>query len=174
MTTSKLHTLPQLPAFARLTGLVLIAAAFVLLLGGRAHAQVCGAARLAPVVQGEVWQGYGESNSLFSAGEPVGSRGIVYRTAANAVVTAPISGDVEYAGPVDNLGQVVILNIGGDRRIVLTGLSGLRVRTGDRIAQGGRLGATAPVHGEAAFLYMELRCGEEPVNPQPVKTVAMQ
>ncbi|ESQ87066.1 hypothetical protein ABAC460_21085 [Asticcacaulis sp. AC460] len=168
MTTSKLHNLTQL------TGLVLIAAAFVLLLGGRAQAQVCGAPRLAPVVQGEVWQAYGESNPLFTAGEPVGSRGIVYRTAANAVVTAPISGDVEYAGPVENLGQVVILNIGGDRRVVLTGMSGLRVRTGDRIAQGGRLGATAPAHGEAAFLYMELRCGEEPVNPQPVKTVAMQ
>ncbi|EGF93305.1 peptidase family M23 family protein [Asticcacaulis biprosthecium C19] len=168
MTTSKLHTLPQL------TGLMLIATACLLLVGGRAEAQVCGVAQLAPVVKGEVWQGYGEANPLFTGSDAVGSRGIVYRASANALVTAPIAGQVEYAGPVENLGQVVILNIGGDRRVVLTGLSGLRVRTGDRIAQGGRLGATAPAHGEAAFVYMELRCGEEPVNPTPVKTVAMQ
>ncbi|ESQ75487.1 murein hydrolase activator EnvC [Asticcacaulis sp. AC402] len=169
MTTSRLHSLTLAIA------ITLIVAAFGLLLGGSAHAQAaCGTIRLAPVVQGEVWQGYGEATPLFTVGGPVGSRGIIYRTAAGADVTAPASGTVDYAGPVENLGQVVVLNIGGDRRVVLTGLSDLRVVTGDRIAQGGRLGGMAHTGNDAAFLYMELRCGEEPVNPTLVMTVAMQ
>ena len=118
---------------------------------------------LASVVKGDVYQGFGDIDALDTSAEPSHSRGIVYKTVADATVSAPAAGQVDYAGPVANLGDVVIINLGNNYRVVLTGMSHLSVKTGQHVTSHSHVG-TMP-DSDAAHLYMELRDGEEPVNP---------
>ncbi|WP_443748360.1 murein hydrolase activator EnvC family protein [Asticcacaulis solisilvae] len=139
------------------------------------HAQTtCAGAALSPAVEGHVVVGFGETNPADSTGAGLHSRGIVYATAGRASVTAPADGKVEFAGRVPNLGQVVILDIGDNYRVVLTGLDRLSVRTGQRVEAEDYLGAMPGIGHQTAHLYVELRCGEEPVNPVQTLTVAMR
>ena len=118
---------------------------------------------LTSVVAGDVYQGFGDIDALDTSADPMHSRGIVYETAADAQVSAPAAGQVDYAGPVANLGDVVIINLGNNYRVVLTGLSRLSVKTGQHVTSHSHVG-TMPDSNDA-HLYMELRDGEEPVNP---------
>ncbi len=160
----KMNTTLQTPRLFLAMGLALLLAG-CMLIAGQVKAQNCGMTHLASVVDGNVWQGYGEVNPAYSNGQPLASRGIVYMTDARAQVAAPADGIVEYAGPVDNMGQVVILNIGRDYRVVLAGLSQVSVETGQTIRIHDRLGHMPRAGKEPSHLYMELRCGEETVNP---------
>ncbi len=134
----------------------------------------CAGASLSPAVDGRVVLGFGDANPADTTGAGLHSRGIVYVTAGHAAVTAPAGGRIEYAGPVANLGQVVILDVGMNYRVVLTGLDRVSVRIGQRVAAEDRLGAMPGIGRQAAHLYMELRCGEEPVDPARPQTIAMR
>lgn len=148
-------------------GTILIALG--LLMADRASAQdTCGAARLAPVASGQVVQAFGDYDS---AG--LKSRGVDILTAARASVSAPAAGVVEYAGAVPNMGQVVIINIGSDHRVILTGLVTTTVKAGQHVVTYGTVG-TMPDTAPSAMLYMELRCGEEPVDPEQATLIAMR
>lgn len=118
---------------------------------------------LTAVVAGDVYQGFGDIDALDTSDAPIHSRGVVYETAADAHVSSPAAGQVDYAGPVANLGDVVIINLGNNYRVVLTGMSHLSVKTGQHVTSHSHVG-TMP-DSDAAHLYMELRDGEEPVNP---------
>lgn len=153
----------------------LAAVAVFFALGVSGHAMAQGAPRLVKAVDGEVWQDFGEADPLFTSGQPIRSRGVVYLAATRAPVAAPANGFVEYAGPVDGMGQVVVLNIGDDYRVVLTGLEKVAVKTGDIVPARGRVGVMPSSGREPSHLYMELRHGEEPVDPSPhAAQVAMQ
>jgi septal ring factor EnvC (AmiA/AmiB activator) len=92
-----------------------------------------------------------------------GNAGVSWRAAPNGQVWAPASGRVEYAGPLKGWGQVVVISLGGDWRVVLAGLDRVAVRAGAQVSAGqgvGLMGAQA-----APRLYMELRKGNETADP---------
>jgi septal ring factor EnvC (AmiA/AmiB activator) len=96
-----------------------------------------------------------------SAASP--SAGVTWRSGASAQVWAPASGRVEYAGPLRGWGQVVVISLGGDWRVVLAGLDRLAVRAGAQVSAGQGLGLMG-AQGTPQ-LYMELRRGTEAVDP---------
>lgn len=93
------------------------------------------------------------------------NRGLRLKTAPGAQVRSPGNGRVEYAGPLDGYGQVVILDVGGDYRIVMTGLGRVYVDPNRTVAKGEPLGRTPNLTDKPTIFYMELRKGENPVNP---------
>jgi septal ring factor EnvC (AmiA/AmiB activator) len=78
-------------------------------------------------------------------------------------VSAPAAGRVAFAGPLDDWGQVVILDVGPGWRAVVAGLETLSVAAGDRVSDGQALGRS----GEDGEVYFSLRRDERPVDPAP-------
>ncbi|HTK36275.1 MAG TPA: peptidoglycan DD-metalloendopeptidase family protein [Caulobacteraceae bacterium] len=96
------------------------------------------------------------------------SQGWTWRAAPAAAVVAPAPGRVEYAGPLKGWGQVMILNIGGDRRLVLAGMDAVLVGIGRAVAAGepvGRLGPGSDKGRTPPELYLEVRGGAGALNP---------
>ena len=111
-------------------------------------------------VEGRLVTGTGE---ISDAG--VHARGLTFVTAANAPVVAPRAGRVAYAGSFRGYDEIVILDHGGGWTSVVTGLSGLSVRAGQRVAMGARLGRVSP--GEPR-VTVELRRGGRPFPIAPL------
>ena len=139
-----------------------------------AAADACGTANLSPAVEGTVFLDYGQVSELNADNPPVKSRGVIYATSPAAMVTAPASGYVEYAGVVPNMGHVVILNIGNDHRVVMSGMAAVSVKAHDIIEAHGRVGVMLASDIEIPHLYVELRCGEATVNPHAPMMIAMR
>jgi len=110
--------------------------------------------------------------------------GIVVGTAPLALVTAPADARVRYAGPFLEYGYVVVLEPDAETMVVLAGLARLQVRTGDAVTRGDLLGlmggrppdveeyvmlpTTETGGGAAETLYIEVRRGKGPVDPEPL------
>ncbi len=139
-----------------------------------AAADACGAATLSTAVEGTVFLDYGQVSTLNADNPPVKSRGVIYATDSAAMVTAPASGYVEFAGTVPNMGHVVVLNIGHDHRVVLAGMATVSVKAHDIVEANGRVGVMLASDLETPHLYMELRCGDAPVNPHSTMMIAMR
>ena len=139
-----------------------------------AAADACGTARLSTAVEGTVFLDYGQVSTLNADNPPVKSRGIIYATDSAAMVTAPASGYVEFAGTVPNMGHVVVLNIGHDHRVVLAGMASVAVKAHDIVEANGRVGVMLASDLETPHLYMELRCGDAPVDPHSTMMIAMR
>lgn len=92
-------------------------------------------------------------------------RGVRFSAQPGAQVTAPIEGEVEFAGPVESYGQVVILNAGNNYRVVLTGIGRIFVDKGQTLRRHEPIGRMPNLSERKVTLYMELRHGETPVNP---------
>jgi len=110
---------------------------------------------LQPPVVGDKTQDFGQDNA----------RGISYAADPGGQVTAPAEGEVEFAGPVDSYGQVVILSVGHDLHVVLTGLGRIYVDKGQTVGLHEPLGRMPNLSDRKTTLYMELRHGDQPVNP---------
>ncbi len=93
------------------------------------------------------------------------SRGVSFSTLPGSQVTAPAEGEVEYAGPVDSYGQVVIINIGHNYHVVITGIGRVYVEKGRTVGRHEPIGRMPNLSDKKTTLYMELRRGEDPVNP---------
>jgi murein DD-endopeptidase MepM/ murein hydrolase activator NlpD len=93
------------------------------------------------------------------------AHGISWRTRAEAPVIAPTSGVIAFAGPFRDYGQVLIIDVGDDYAVVLTGLGALAVPVGTKVAAGQPLGKMAADAIPAPALYMEVRRGDRPVDP---------
>jgi len=93
------------------------------------------------------------------------SEGLTWRAPASSAVAAPASGRVDYAGPLKGWGQVVVITVGGDWRVVLAGLDHISVEAGRSVAAGDAVGAMGPAAGRDLELYMELRKDGQPVAP---------
>jgi septal ring factor EnvC (AmiA/AmiB activator) len=136
------------------------------------------AVRLAWPVAGQVVLGFGERDA---AGER--RPGMVIAAPPQALVTAPVDGVVRYAGPFLDYGYVVALAPAPGTLVVLAGIAELHARSGARVRRGellGLLGGRAPDADEYVMLteagtgagaevtlYVEIRHGTGPVDPEP-------
>lgn len=122
-------------------------------------------AGLAAPVQGVVVARYGQRAS---GGR---SAGWTYRSAGGALVRAPVGGLVEYAGPLNGWGTVLILRVGGGYHLVLTGLEAAQAVAGSSVAAGEPVGRMAGGGrgGDrlSPELYVEVRKDGAPVDPAP-------
>jgi septal ring factor EnvC (AmiA/AmiB activator) len=93
------------------------------------------------------------------------SRGWALKPAPGAAVVAPAGGVVDYAGPLNGWGLVLILRAGGGCHMVLTGLGKISVSVGQPVTAGQVVGAMASDPAGGRELYFEVRLGGEPVDP---------
>lgn len=87
-------------------------------------------------------------------------------TALGAPVRAGCGGSVLYAGQFRSYGQLLILDCGGDMRLVLGGLDRLGVRAGKSVRRGQTIGTMPHDSGPPPRLYVEVRHGDQPVDPR--------
>jgi len=106
-------------------------------------------------VQGTLKSGYGS-----------GRKGLTVSTRKNAQVTAPFTGRIEFAGAFKNYDNVVILNVGENYFMLLTGLGEIFVTSGEMVSAGEPV-VLMPSTGADAELYIELRKSGAPINPNP-------
>lgn len=117
------------------------------------------AAWVAPA-PGQITRNYGYRQ----AGGPA-AQGATVRTISGAQVVSPASGEVAYAGSFRSYGNVLILNLDGGYALVLTGLDAINVRVGDTVRAGQTVGQMAATAASAPELYVEVRRGDQPVDP---------
>jgi septal ring factor EnvC (AmiA/AmiB activator) len=91
--------------------------------------------------------------------------GFSWKVAPGAPVLAPASGVIEYAGPLNGYGLILILRTGGAYHLVLTGLKTTSAVTGRSVAAGEPIGRMADDAGPSPELYLEVRRSGEPVDP---------
>lgn len=101
-------------------------------------------------------------------------QGLVLATSPQALVTAPWSATVRYAGPLSGHGQVVILEPAEAVLMVLSGLADTLVQTGEIIPLGTPLGSMPAAHSNetgsgsrSETLYFEMRQDGKPIDPEP-------
>jgi septal ring factor EnvC (AmiA/AmiB activator) len=109
--------------------------------------------------------------------------GIVLGAPPLSLVRSPADAVVRYAGPFLEYGYVVVLEPEAETMLVLAGLAQLQARTGARVARGelvGLLGGRPPDVEETVMpdaeagaipvetLYIEVRQGRGPVDPEPM------
>ena len=108
--------------------------------------------------------------------------GLTLATRPRALVTAPWPATIRYRGPLLDYGNVMILEPGGGYLLILAGLGTVYGDVGEVVAQGAPLGLMGGAEPELAdilaaseegggareteTLYLELRQGAEPVNPE--------
>ena len=124
-------------------------------------------------VQGNILKQFGEDNGLGTNLD-----GLAIASPAQAYVTSPIDGKVEFAGPFRTYGQLLILNAGEGYLVLLAGMNQISVEIGQSIRAGeplGRMGegpsSVALIGNEAnnahPVLYVEFRKNNDPVDPSP-------
>ena len=126
-------------------------------------------APLSPPVKGEIVRRYGD------AWEGRGrSEGLAWRTEAGASVASPAAGRVEYVGPLKNWGLVVILLRPDGWRAVVAGLQSADLAPGALLQPGQAIGRMPDRRSPLPELYLELRRGENPVDPAPYVLSALK
>ena len=110
---------------------------------------------LKPPVQGTLKSGYGR-----------GRKGLTVSTRKTAQVIAPFTGRIEFAGAFKNYDNVVILNVGENYFMLLTGLGEIFVSSGEMVSVGEPVGLM-PAAVSSPELYIELRKNGAPINPAP-------
>ncbi|MGF1659464.1 MAG: murein hydrolase activator EnvC family protein [Rubrimonas sp.] len=126
-----------------------------------------------PPVAGRIAAPYGTS----------GAQGMTLETAPYALVRAPATATLRYAGPIGRFAQVAILEPEAGALILLAGLARIDRTVGDVVLMGEPIGAMGgPPPASAEFLidasrgngtlsreslYMELRRGGAPTDPAP-------
>lgn len=126
-----------------------------------APGQTGGAAAGLPVA-GRVLRHFGDKDEF---GQP--TRGVSIRVRGTAAVVAPRTGTVVFAGPFQGLGQLLIIEHGGEYHLLLAGLSRIDAAVGDRVLAGEPVGWIDASKDAQPTLYMELRRKGRPVNPLP-------
>ncbi|AWB47276.1 peptidase M23 [Gemmobacter aquarius] len=138
--------------------------------------------RLPLPVVGSVLRRPGEADA---AG--VARPGLTLSVRPRALVTAPWPSTIRYLGPLLDYGNVIILEPGGRYLLVIAGLETVYGEVGEVVSAGaplGLMGGTDPTLAdllsvsedgggvrETETLYMELRQGADPVNPEDWFTV---
>lgn len=117
-------------------------------------------AQLTMPAVGRLVYSYGDRNL-----DGVREDGLAIATRAGAVVTAPFGGVVDWADEFGRLGNIIILDVGEDYRIVLMGIGRLDVRSGQQVRAGEPVGAMQP--GAQGLLKFQVRRRDLPVDPIP-------
>jgi septal ring factor EnvC (AmiA/AmiB activator) len=94
-----------------------------------------------------------------------GSEGWTWRTERNALVTSPVDGVVEYAGPLKGWDLVVVVRTDVSGHVVLAGLGSAVTAAGRSVAAGDPLGRAADRREPKPEIYMEIRRDGSPVDP---------
>ena len=131
------------------------------------------------------WPADGTALRGFNEADASGTRrpGMILATSAQALVSAPWSGTVRYSGPLLDYGNVMIIEPEIGYLLVLAGLGGVYAEQGDIVAKGDALAlmggdpsgarenldelAQGRGPGQEETLYIELRVGNRPVDPEP-------
>ncbi|NVP54013.1 murein hydrolase activator EnvC family protein [Mycoplana rhizolycopersici] len=134
--------------------------------------------RLAFPVAGDAVRQFGDAD-----GTGHSSQGLILATNAGALVTAPADGWVVFAGTFRSYGRMVILNVGDDYHLVLSGMDRVNVREGQFVVAGEPLAVmgekrVASVNALALetdrpTLYIEFRKNGKPVDPRPWWTASV-
>lgn len=134
--------------------------------------------RLAFPVAGDPVRHFGDAD-----GTGHSSQGLILATNAGALVTAPADGWVVFAGTFRSYGRMVILNVGDDYHVVLSGMDRVNVREGQFVVAGEPLAVmgekrVASVNALALetdrpTLYIEFRKNGKPVDPRPWWTASV-
>ncbi len=113
----------------------------------------------------------------FGARNPDGteSLGVSLEARQNAQVIAPFDGRIVFAGPFMDYEQLLLIEAGEGYHILLTGMSRIYGKVGDRLLAGepvGKMGAALVESGARANeapprLYLELRKNGDPIDPMP-------
>lgn len=117
--------------------------------------------RLLWPVRGSVSRRYGDP--LSGGGK---SNGLTLSTNGIAQVVNPAEGAVQFVGPVQGWGVVVILRLAGGYHLVLAGLERSSVVSGQSVAAGAPVGLMPDSRQSLSELYLEVRDQGAPVNPE--------
>ena len=115
---------------------------------------------LAQPVSGNVLHSFGDKLSAGGKAE-----WITFSTRAEAQVTAPVSGTVEYARPFRSYGTMLILRTSDGYHVILSGMSRIYVTEGQKVATGEPVGRMPDRSDPPPELNMELRLGDTVMNP---------
>ncbi|CAN5324734.1 murein hydrolase activator EnvC [soil metagenome] len=99
---------------------------------------------------------------------PLGGRanGLTIRTEKGHAIASPAAATVEYAGPLNGWGVVLILRAQGAYHLVLAGLDQISVAPGQSVAAGATVGRMAEHGSSAPELYFEVREDGASVDPE--------
>lgn len=103
----------------------------------------------------------------FGAALPSGGRTeyVVFQTRAEAQVTAPVGGTVEFARPFRTYGQMLILRTSDGYHVILSGMSRIYVSEGQTVSAGEPVGLMPDRDEPAPELTVELRLGDKVLDP---------
>lgn len=103
----------------------------------------------------------------FGEAMPAGGRasGLSIRTEKGHIVASPAAATVEYAGPLNGWGVVLILRAQGAYHLVLAGLDQVSVAPGQSVAAGATVGRMAEHGSSEPELYFEVREDGAAVDP---------
>ena len=104
-------------------------------------------------------------------------KGVSIATRENAIVVAPSDGEVSFAGPYRNYGQLLIINAGGGYYVVLAGMKRASVNVGQFVLAGepvavmgdgaAQTTATIAIGASKPILYVEFRKHGASIDPGP-------
>lgn len=118
--------------------------------------------RLALPAQGRLVQAFGERLSI--GGE---SRGITIETQPGAQIVAPYDGQVVFAGPFRDYGQLLIIEHSEGYHTLLAGFERIDSAVNQTLLAGEPVGVMADPAVGNPRLYIELRHNGRPINPLP-------
>jgi len=103
----------------------------------------------------------------FGATLPSGSTTeyLVFQTRAEAQVTAPAGGVIEFARPFRTYGNMLILRTSDGYHVILSGMSRIYVSEGQSVTAGEPVGRMPDRDDPAPELTVELRLGDRVLNP---------
>lgn len=111
-----------------------------------------------------------EGRRVVGFGEKIPSgktaQGNLTETAAGAAVVAPAKGQVKSAGIDRSFGLVIVLDIGCNRELSITGAETSLVKAGDTVESRAAIATMSTEAGKAPVLYIELRENGRPVDPK--------
>ena len=107
-------------------------------------------------VPGTISISYGQSDEIGAASE-----GLHIKSRKGAVVVAPMTGVVRYAGPFKSYGSIVLLEHKNNYHSLIAGLGRIDTVVGQSVDAGEPLGTL----GATPSLYYELRYNGQPINP---------
>jgi septal ring factor EnvC (AmiA/AmiB activator) len=126
-------------------------------------------AKLDLPVAGDVLRFFGDDDGT---GHP--AQGLTVAAGPGLVVTAPADGWIMFAGPFRSYGQMVIMNVGENYHIVLSGMDAVTTRQGQFVVAGepiGQMGekriasaAAVNIVTDRPTLYIEFRKDGKPVD----------
>ncbi len=128
---------------------------------GKAMQKVLGKLTLKPPVQGKLLTLYDVDKHHIPY-----SQGVVIETRAGAQVISPVAGQVIFAGPFRDFGNLLILKTQGNYHVVLLGLSKIDVAIGQELLSGEPIGEMGPSEGKVT-LGLELRENTHIIDPTP-------